>query len=165
MVGRARAVLRAGRCRRPVDDLHLQHRTLARALQWIQRRFAGVPLVLGGQFSNLKAAEILRRFDTVDYVIRGDGEVALPALLHALEAGSSVRSVPNLVMRDPATGELARPPSLTSISIVIPRPPFHGDIIEIPYESMRGCPFSCKFCSYPAASPEVALEVSTDHRS
>ena len=128
--------------------------TLARALQWIERRFAGVPVVLGGQFSNLKAAEILRRFDAVDYVIRGDGEVALPALLRALEAGSSVGSVPNLVMRDPGTGVLRSTPLVDVDLDRYPRPPFHGDVIQIPYESMRGCPFSCKFCSYPAASPK-----------
>ncbi len=128
--------------------------TLARALQWIQRRFAGVPLVLGGQFSNLKAAEILRRFETVDYVIRGDGEIAFPALLHALQTGSSVDGVPNLVMRDRVTGDLRSTP-LVSIDLDrYPKPEFHGDVLQIPYESMRGCPFSCKFCSYPAASPK-----------
>lgn len=127
--------------------------TLGRALQWIERRFPGVPLVLGGQFSNLKAVEILRRFPTVDYVVRGDGEVALPALLRALETGSSVDGVPNLVMRDRTTGELCSTPAASIDLDRYPRPRFHGDVLQVPYESMRGCPFSCKFCSYPAASP------------
>jgi len=128
--------------------------TLARAIQWIERRFADVPVVLGGQFSNLKAPDILRRFDAVDYVVRGDGESAMPALLRALESGSSTDGVPNLVSRDPSTGELRAAPLVDIDLDRYPRPPFQGDLLQVPYESMRGCPFSCKFCSYPAASPK-----------
>jgi hypothetical protein len=36
----------------------------------------------------------------------------------------------------------------------------------VPYESMRGCPFSCRFCSFPFASPEwrykSAEKIATD---
>ncbi len=122
--------------------------TLARALRWIERRFAGVPVVLGGQFSNLKAAEILRRFDSVDFVVRGDGEVAFPALLRAIESDSPTDDVPNVVTR------LHSAPLVNIDLDRYPRPPFQGEVLEVPYESMRGCPFSCKFCSYPAASPQ-----------
>ncbi|MEK6374407.1 MAG: radical SAM protein [Acidobacteriota bacterium] len=128
--------------------------TLARALRWIEQRFTGVPVVLGGQFSNLKAAEILRRFDSVNFVVRGDGEVAFPALLRAIESGSSTDGVPNVVTRVRGTGEVRSGPLVNIDLDRYPRPPFQGEVLEVPYESMRGCPFSCKFCSYPAASPQ-----------
>jgi radical SAM superfamily enzyme YgiQ (UPF0313 family) len=35
-----------------------------------------------------------------------------------------------------------------------PSPSLAGDFPIVPYESMRGCPFSCKFCSFPHASPK-----------
>ena len=35
-----------------------------------------------------------------------------------------------------------------------PSPAFIGEQQTVPYESMRGCPFTCKYCSFPAASPK-----------
>ncbi|MET7765812.1 radical SAM protein [Streptomyces sp. NPDC005393] len=35
-----------------------------------------------------------------------------------------------------------------------PSPTVPGNAPTVPDESMRGCPFDCKFCSFPAASPK-----------
>lgn len=129
-------------------------RTLARALTWIRERCADALIVLGGQYSNLKYDWILRRHPEVDIVVRGDGEHAIPGLLSALDRGDRLDEVPNLVVR---TGpERYRTTPFRYIDLEEhPSPGFgtqHRPVV--PYESMRGCPFSCKFCSFPFASPE-----------
>jgi anaerobic magnesium-protoporphyrin IX monomethyl ester cyclase len=127
-------------------------RTLMQAITWIYRRFPDATLILGGQYSNLKFNEIMRTHPSVDFIIRGDAEYALPELLKRLASGGDPATLPNVVsrLRDGRTHmspisyiDLDRTPS--------PRP--EGYLPVVPYESMRGCPYSCNFCSFPAASP------------
>jgi tRNA A37 methylthiotransferase MiaB len=127
--------------------------TLAKAVRWVQDRFPAATLVLGGQYSNLKFHRIMSEHEFVRYVVRGDAEEALPALLHAQRTNSDVTGIPNLVYRD-GDGRVR----MTEVRYVdleaIPSPSPRGPASVVPYESMRGCPFSCKYCSYPAASPK-----------
>lgn len=129
-------------------------RTMARALAWISERCGGALLVLGGQYSNLKYDWIMRTHPTVSLIVRGDGEVAIPLLLAALDRGDPLDQVPNLVIRTGPESYRLTPHRYIDIERH-PSPTFgdrHRDVV--PYESMRGCPFSCKFCSFPFASPE-----------
>jgi radical SAM superfamily enzyme YgiQ (UPF0313 family) len=48
----------------------------------------------------------------VDFVVRGEGEPALPALCEALQAGRSLASVPGLVWRRPDGRIQLNPPAL-----------------------------------------------------
>ncbi len=129
-------------------------RTLACALGWIRERRDGALVVLGGQYSNLKYEWIMRTHPDVDVVVRGDGEVAIPLLLQALDRGDDLGHVPNLVIRTGPEGY--RQTEFRYIDLeAYPSPRFgtqHRPVV--PYESMRGCPFSCRFCSFPFASPE-----------
>jgi anaerobic magnesium-protoporphyrin IX monomethyl ester cyclase len=128
--------------------------TLGRALDWIRERCNNALVVLGGQYSNLKYDWILRNHPDVDIIVRGDGEHAIPLLLGALDRGDKLDDVPNLVIR---TGpESYRQTAFRYIDLEThPSPGFGaGHRPVVPYESMRGCPFSCKFCSFPFASPE-----------
>lgn len=127
--------------------------TVAKAVAWVDERYPGATLVLGGQYSNLKYDDIMAAHPRVDYVIRGDAEAALPAFLRALAGKGDLADVPNLVRRRP-DGTLHVPP-VSYIDIEAhPSPTFRGTRPIVPYESMRGCPFTCKFCSFPAASPK-----------
>jgi tRNA A37 methylthiotransferase MiaB len=129
--------------------------SLARALSWITARLPGTPIVVGGQFSNLKYEKILRDHPEVLAVVRGDGELALPLLLRALEGKYDFGEVPNLVMRGSQGGACCGSQALQYVDIEShPAPTFSGTTPIVPYESMRGCPFTCKFCSFPAASPK-----------
>lgn len=127
--------------------------TLARAVRWVALRFPAATLVLGGQYSNLKFHRIMSEHADVDYVVRGDAEEALPALLRALRHRTGVGEISNLVLRDDE-GRIR----MTEIRYVdleaVPSPAPRGPASVVPYESMRGCPFSCKYCAYPAASPQ-----------
>lgn len=129
---------------------------LRTAIGWI-RDHSDAPLVLGGQYSNLKYAEILRDYPEVAAVIRGDGEHTVPALVARLgSAGGNhldFDGVPNAAYLDP-DGSLRVAP-LTYVDLMSQAAPsFVGTHPIVPYESMRGCPYSCKFCSFPAASPK-----------
>jgi anaerobic magnesium-protoporphyrin IX monomethyl ester cyclase len=130
-------------------------RSLARAVSWIVKRMPGVPIIVGGQFSNLKYREILRTHPEVIAVVRGDGEVALPALLQKLaEGGKALTGVSNLALRGPHNHDVI----LTGFEYIdieaYPEPFFTGPTPIVPYESMRGCPYACRFCSFPSASPK-----------
>jgi anaerobic magnesium-protoporphyrin IX monomethyl ester cyclase len=127
-------------------------RSMARAVAWVTDRFSGVPLVLGGQYSNLKYAKILEDHTSVTCVQRGDAEEALPLLLRAFEGRLDLRDVPNLVLRDPAGRQMHTSFGYIDLDLY-PSPAMRGTRPIVPYESMRGCPFVCKFCSFPAASP------------
>src|SRR6202040_419626 len=92
-------------------------------------------------------------FPEVDYVIRGDAEMALPQFLRAQAGRGDWSEVSNLAWRAPY-GEV-QAPTLSYIDIERhPSPAFQGTNEVVPYESMRGCPFTCKFCAYPSASPQ-----------
>ncbi|ROO60635.1 radical SAM superfamily enzyme YgiQ (UPF0313 family) [Micromonospora sp. Llam0] len=125
---------------------------LGRALDWARVHLPGVPIVAGGQYTNLKYANIMRAYPDVAGVVRGDAESALPLLLQTLACHGDLGQVPNLVWRD---GDRTRINPLQYVDLEThPSPSFPGRLRSVPYESMRGCPFDCKFCSFPAASPK-----------
>ncbi len=128
---------------------HVLGGVIERINQWCP---AGI-LVLGGQYSNLKYRQIIRDHPGVHSVIRGDGEEALPLLLRALAGAGSIAEVPNLVL-SLGEGEIHENPVREIDLETYPSPSFSGVRAVVPYESMRGCPFGCKFCSFPAASPK-----------
>lgn len=125
---------------------------LAAAMKWIGKHFSSVPIVVGGQYTNLKFKSVMQRYRAVTAVVRGDGEIALPSLLDALEDHRNLSSVPNLAWRD---GDEIRTTAIEYLDLdTTPSPTLPHRFRIAPYESMRGCPFDCKFCSFPAASPK-----------
>jgi radical SAM superfamily enzyme YgiQ (UPF0313 family) len=129
-------------------------------------------VVLGGITASLFAAEILRSFPEVDFVIRGDAEVPLAALAERLCAGSTtpLSSIPNLTYR--ANGQVleneldyaATPDDLDGLDFVgldfLEHTDWYGRLQFEPTaltQTMsdprghwlcigRGCRFDCSFC-------------------
>ncbi|MEV6834715.1 radical SAM protein [Streptomyces sp. NPDC051133] len=125
---------------------------LASAVRWVRENLPGTGIVTGGQFTNLKFMLALRDHPEIVAVVRGDGERALPLTLDALAGRGELGSVPNLVWRD---GDNIRINPTEYVDLEeFPSPTVPGKTPIVPYESMRGCPFDCKFCSFPAASPK-----------
>jgi anaerobic magnesium-protoporphyrin IX monomethyl ester cyclase len=125
---------------------------LAGAMAWVRANLPGVPVIAGGQYTNLKYMPVMGDYPEVTAVIRGDAEKALPVLLDTMQRGDDLDRVPNLVWRD---GDRIRINRLDYVDLdSFPSPSFSHQFRIAPYESMRGCPFDCKFCSFPAASPK-----------
>lgn len=128
-------------------------RTLRRAISWATEHLPGLPLVLGGQYSNLKYQQIMHSHPAVTAIVRDDGELTLPAVVRALAMGGSFGELSNVVYRDPADPTVIRKNPIEFVDLeTYPSPAFSGAYPSVPYESMRGCPFTCKFCSYPLAT-------------
>ena len=117
------------------------------------RAFSDATIVVGGAgFSIFPEAAL--RYLKADLGVCGEGEVAFTTLLRALERGEDLMAIPGLCR--PGAGvqmgsavragleTLPLPdPSLWSV------PPGAGEDIWIPFQTRRGCPMKCSYCSTP----------------
>ena len=119
------------------------------------RRLSRAPLVLGGPGYSIFPEEILEYLQA-DYGIRGEGEHAFPLLLNRLKRGLSPSDVPGLVV--PREGEMREPRRIRNLDgSPLPQPDRHLPIpadenreeIWVPFQTRRGCPMHCSYCSTP----------------
>ena len=108
-------------------------------------------IVLGGPEVSYQPGELLTSHPDIDYIIQGEGEESLAALLAVLADGAEVSAIHGLAWRDETgqvfEGEAQTVPHLDDI----PFPYSAADFAELKdkimyYESSRGCPFSCQYC-------------------
>jgi len=118
-----------------------------------------IPIVIGGPHVTALPEEALEH---CDFVIRGEGEIPLPALVKALNEGTSLAEVPGLSWKE---GNEIRhnplPPMIEDLDS-LPFPDWslldtggvkmNGVSLKptVPFQTSRGCPFNCKFCSVTA---------------
>jgi radical SAM superfamily enzyme YgiQ (UPF0313 family) len=113
-------------------------------------REQGIPVVLGGAHPSFLPAEGLEH---ADYVICGEGDEALPELIHTLEGGGDLGQVANLCYREGDTVRKNpwRPFFKDLDSLPIPNynliHQWRGNRGCIAIATSRGCPFNCSFCS------------------
>ncbi|RPI20561.1 MAG: radical SAM protein [Acidobacteria bacterium] len=113
-----------------------------------------VPVVMGGGHATALPETVLAH-PAVDFVIRGEGERPLVALVKALGEGRDLRTVPNLGFKD--HGRLVFNPTEDNFPIEDLSVPDVSDLDPARYGSRgrpiacivssRGCPFRCDFCS------------------
>lgn len=104
---------------------------------------------LGGPQAAYQAEALLAAEPAVDLIITGEGEATVCQLLGLLEADAPLRDCLGIVYRN-GEGVVATPARqpLPMDALAFAYPDL--DALQhriIYYESMRGCPFSCSYCS------------------
>jgi len=79
---------------------HFQAYDAIEIAQKLKQAHPEVAIVVGGFTASFFAEEILREFDCIDFVIRGDAEVPLRDLIAQYHSGKAYQHVPNLVFRE-----------------------------------------------------------------
>ena len=114
--------------------------------------------VLGGVHPSLFPEEVSREA-AVDFVVQGEGETSMPALVEALAGGGSPDGLPGIACKSDGRIIANAPPPLVEDLDTLPFPAY--DLLDIPsyyslqipahpFASMitsRGCPYRCVFCS------------------
>jgi anaerobic magnesium-protoporphyrin IX monomethyl ester cyclase len=119
----------------------------------IRSAFSSVPIVLGGIHATMFDRHLLTTTGA-GFAIRGEAEVALPALCDALRGKGRLPDVPNLTYKT-LSGRIHRNPAATMLpaeTLARYSPPDYSGIPRGRYfglgvESSRGCAFDCCFCS------------------
>jgi radical SAM superfamily enzyme YgiQ (UPF0313 family) len=119
------------------------------------RRSSPAPMVLGGAAVGVMPGPLLS-CTGASYAILGDGEVAFPALLQAMENGHRLQEVPRLAWLEKGRYRVSTPDpcELSRLAIMPPLArwfnlkAYHAANATIPIQSKRGCPFPCIYCTY-----------------
>ncbi len=126
----------------------------------VRRHCPDAAIVLGGHHPSEMPEEVLRN-RCIDYIIRGEGEQALPILAKTLRDGAPLDKVPGLGFRKSGGGIHLCPPAL--IQNLDDMPPPAIDLINAKFYqrkkspcavavASRGCPMKCTYCSIGCAS-------------
>lgn len=105
------------------------------------------------------AAELLQRFDCLDYIGQGEGEIVMPALVQALGRPPQLNTVPGLIYRQNERIVINAPaglianlaeldmPDISDLDIDLYKYSHNSGEPILRVEQGRGCPFQCSYCS------------------
>lgn len=134
-----------------------------RIIRAIKKKLPNIITIAGGPHPTLAADDFLKHIPELDYIIRGEGEIAFPAFIKAIESNRSLEEAGSLSYRK--NGEIIHNQSTPLINNLneIPFPAYHklkikdypyflsvpgkGEIPSTNLISSRGCPHRCIFCS------------------
>lgn len=122
-----------------------------------------ITTVIGGQHFTATVEESLKNFPEIDYIVRGEGEVTLVALIKTLRAGKGIGGVPGLAFMHNGNVVQTLPRQLIENIDTLPYPAYHFvENLVMKYhftmmagkntrymilEGSRGCSHKCSFCS------------------
>lgn len=132
-------------------------RMLNHSISWIFQHLNCRYLVVGGQYGVLKQEYLLQHWGTPNLFLQtGEAELSLVPLIRVLQAGGGEKelcAIPNLLSKR-NFGTLLRTTTEDFDFRSVPRVHFRGQNSYIPYMSMRGCPYRCKFCALRECTPK-----------
>jgi ribosomal peptide maturation radical SAM protein 1 len=134
----------------------------------IKRAAPGTTVVFGGgNCDGPQGAALHRNYPFLDFVVRGEGDLAFPRLLECLRDGSGAdgyRRIMGLCWRDDQGHSVSNPALRTPLQMTVTRPPAYDDYFaalsaghvrswvepELVLEASRGCwwgeKHQCTFC-------------------
>lgn len=117
-------------------------------------RHSSARIVIGGSAVSQAPAAMLDWLG-VDAAVVGEGELAFPALLHALETGAEPSSVPGVISAaQPGAADYAEACALSNLPPLQPAlvenlAAYRGHDASWPLQTKRGCALQCSYCAYP----------------
>jgi radical SAM superfamily enzyme YgiQ (UPF0313 family) len=119
----------------------------------VKEAYPSALVVFGGVVASPLHEEIAHQVE-VDYVIRGRGELALPALITALESGGNLESVANLtysldgrLVVNARTYPDVHPSQIAFPNVSVFPASVGQDVRYLRVNYALGCPFTCDFCT------------------
>jgi radical SAM superfamily enzyme YgiQ (UPF0313 family) len=108
-------------------------------------------VVLGGTGPTAVEGAILRKFNSIDVIVRGEGEHTVVDLLNVLKSRKDLHSVPGISFRSNGYIVENQPRPRISDLDTLPWPAYHR-LDMTAYQgcgvvTSRGCPYRCTFCS------------------
>jgi radical SAM superfamily enzyme YgiQ (UPF0313 family) len=116
--------------------------------------------VMGGHHPTALPENVMEN-SSVDYVLRGEGEISMPLLARAVKEGADLSSVPGIVFRNEGGGLTINDPAQAENLDNLPFPASwllknrfykRGRAASIVVTASRGCPMKCSYCSVGASS-------------
>ena len=118
--------------------------------QDIRKRLPDVKIAYGGYWPTLNYEDLMNKYPDVDFMIRGEGEVAFYNLVKAITTNGDLRSVKSLVYRDGDQIIVNEREELIKDLDTLPMPKrdlLKSNLLKYAYISTsRGCLGSCSFC-------------------
>lgn len=117
----------------------------------LKKQRKGVTVILGGPYATIAADEIMAENSEVDYIVVGDGDIAMPELIYRLKNKMDCHSVSNLYYRETANVVITEA-KCVDLNKILPPKRLYSDIIirdgySFSISSARGCGYaSCSFC-------------------
>jgi len=134
----------------------------AEAAKMLARRakkvLPGVPIVWGGYHATMALDDVLEEA-SVDFAVRGEGEITFPELVRAIAGGGPFDAIPGIAFRrgehKVVTPDRAQVDDLDTLPFLdwslVGRyqPDYYLGVMGAVggVESTRGCPYDCDFCS------------------
>jgi radical SAM superfamily enzyme YgiQ (UPF0313 family) len=125
------------------------------------RSLSDAPIVLGGAGYSIFPESALAYLGA-DMGIQGEGEIALNALLERLDRKADLSGIPGLYL--PNKGIQGRVQFTKNLSeCPLPSPgdqywaclPSQNEEIWLPFQTRRGCPLNCSYCSTPTIEGKI----------
>lgn len=118
----------------------------------VKQKDSNIKIMLGGPQASMSAEQSMTFFDFFDLISVGEGEMTITNIVKGLLGEYDLNIIPNIYFRK--DDEVIKTESREDL-IDVDQLPFYDDtlmtfineIVEMPIEVGRGCPFSCTYCS------------------
>jgi len=128
----------------------------------IKREMPNIIIILGNYHATFNAERILKKYKSVDVIVRGEGEYSTLELVKCLQKGRSLKEIDGITYRN-NDGQIVSTPDRPLIKNIDELPVPDRSLMDAEYTSLihgviaatkrfttvvssRGCPFRCTFC-------------------